>query len=124
MSKAYDRRGMRSKRAFALAALAGALSVFACSSPPERLVLDGRTITVFNDSGEAWNSVEIWVNDHYRVTRDTIAPGERFSVPLESFVAGFGQRFPARQQVTGIEVTARDASRDPVRLVWGTGRRR
>jgi hypothetical protein len=88
------------------------------------LTLEGRIITVFNDSGETWKGVEIWVNDHYRVTRDAIVPDERFVVPLESFVAGFGQRFTRNQQVSGIEVTATDASGDPVRLVWGAGRRR
>lgn len=101
-----------------------ALLAAACSTPPERLTLEGRTITIFNDSAEAWKAVEIWVNDHYRVTRETIVPGERFGVPLESFVAGFGQRFGREQRVNGIEVTATDASGDAVRLVWGTGRRR
>jgi len=115
---------MRSKNAIACACALTAVIVAACSTPPERLTLEGRTITIFNDSGEAWKSVEIWVNDHYRVTRDTIAPGERFAVPLESFVAGFGQRFPRERLVNGIEVTATDASGDAVRLVWGTGRRR
>lgn len=107
---------------------AGAIVVLAalaaCSGPPERLSIEDRTITVVNDSGEAWNGVEIWVNDHYRVTRGTIAAGERFIVPLETFVAGFGQRFDAAQHVSGIELTATDASGDPVRLTWGEGRRR
>ena len=111
---------MRSKLAVLLIVAAGA----ACSSPPERLVLEGRTITIFNDSGEPWRDVEVWVNDHYRVTRGAIAPGEKFVVPLETFVAGFGQRFTRNQRVSGIEVTATDAGGDPVRLVWGTGRRR
>jgi hypothetical protein len=109
---------MRSKLVLALIVLA------ACSADRERLTLEGRTITVFNDSGEAWKAVAVWVNDHYRVTRDTIRPDERFVVPLDAFVAGFGQRFPRNQHVTGIEVTATDASGDPVRLVWGNGRRR
>jgi hypothetical protein len=99
------------------------VAVAACSQRPERLTLEGRQITVYNDSGEAWKAVEIWVNDHYRVTRDTIASEERFVVPLEAFVAGFGQRFARNQQVTGIEVTATDQSGDPVRLTWGNGRR-
>jgi hypothetical protein len=114
---------MRSTLVLALAAFAIA-AAGACSTPPERLTLEGRTITVFNDSREAWKSVEIWVNDHYRVTRDTMAPNERFVVPLETFVAGFGQRFTGNQRVSGIEVTATDESGDPVRIVWGTGRRR
>jgi hypothetical protein len=115
---------MRSKLALTRACVIGAVLVGACSPAPERLTLEGRTITVFNDSGEAWKGIEIWVNDHYRVTRDTMLPGERFVVSLESFVAGFGQRFRSDQRVTGIEVTGTDASGDPVRLVWGTGRRR
>jgi hypothetical protein len=112
---------MWSKRAVAVVLLACAA---ACSPAPERLALEGRTITIFNDSGEPWNAVEVWVNDHYRVTRAAMAPDERFVVPLESFVAGFGQRFPRDQRVDGIEVTATDGSGDPVRLTWGTGRRR
>ena len=113
--------GMRS----ALPAAAAIVALAACSGPPERLSIADRTVTVFNDSGEAWNGVEIWVNDHYRVTRGTIAAGERFIVPLETFVAGFGQRFDAAaQHVRGIEVTATDASGDPVRLTWGSRRRR
>jgi hypothetical protein len=110
--------------AVVLAAVTCGVLTSACSSPPERLIIEGRTITVFNDSGETWKGVEIWVNDHYRVTRDTIEAGERFGVPLEMFVAGFGQRFPASQRVNGIEVTATDESGDPITLVWGSGRRR
>ena len=110
---------MRSKLVIVVALVAAA-----CSDPPQRLTLEGRTITIYNDSGEAWKGMEIWVNDHYRVTRDTVAPAERFIVPLATFVAGFGQRFPSNQQVTGIEVTATDASGDRVQLVWGNGRRR
>jgi putative intracellular protease/amidase len=111
---------MRSKLALLIAAIVAG----ACSSPPERLMIEGRTITIFNDSREAWKAIEVWVNDHYRVTRETMAPGERFVVPLETFVAGFGQRFARNQHVTGIEVTATDESGDPVRVVWGHGRRR
>jgi hypothetical protein len=111
--------GMRSRlAALALATLA------ACAGPPERLSIADGTITLYNDSGEAWRDVEIWVNDHFRVTRGAIAPGERFAAPLETFVAAFGQRFDPAQHVSGIEVTATDASGDPVRLVWGRGRRR
>lgn len=106
------------------AALVALAALAACGAPPERLSLEDRTITVFNDSGEAWNGVEIWVNDHYRVTRDAIAAGERFVVPVETLVAGFGQRFDPTRPVSGIEVTATDASGDPVRLTWGEGRRR
>jgi hypothetical protein len=110
---------MRSKLILLAVVLVGA-----CSPPPQRLTLEGRQITIYNDSGEPWKAVEVWVNNHYRVTRDTIAAEERFVIPLESFVAGFGQRFARNQQVTGIEVTATDESGDPVRLTWGEGRKR
>ena len=95
-----------------------------CRATPEQLTVQGRTITVFNDSSEAWNSIEVWVNDHYRATRETMAPGERFVMPVDRMTAGFGQRFTSNQQITGIEVTATDASGDPVKIVWGNGRRR
>lgn len=110
---------MRSKLVLALAAC-----TCACTPPPERLTIENRAVTVLNDSREEWRSVEIWVNHHYRVTREAMEPGERFVVPLETFVAGFGQRFPRAQAVTGVEVTATDASGDPVRIIWGEGRRR
>jgi hypothetical protein len=127
--RAYDRRDMWSKtggrtvprRVMAVLAM---VALASCSRPPERLSVQGRTITVINDTNREWRNVEIWVNNHYRGTRDVIAPGERCIAPLDMFVAGFGQRFPRDQHVTGIEVTATDPSGSPVKLVWGEGRRR
>lgn len=95
-----------------------------CAPAIEPLKVEGRTVVVLNDTGEAWKSVEVWVNDHYRVTKETMLPDERFVAPLENFVAGFGQRFPGTQNVASIEVKATDASGDPVRLLWGSGGRR
>jgi hypothetical protein len=111
---------MRSK----LLALAVVVLSGACAPKPERVSIEGRTITIYNDSGEAWKGVEVWVNDHYRATRDTIEPGERSLIPLDRLATGFGQRFASNQQVTGIEVTATDADGEPVRITWGNGRRR
>lgn len=98
----------------------------ACSSDrPKDIVVEGQVITVVNRSRDTWENVEIWLNDHYRVTRSRMQPGERFGVPLNAFVAAFGQRFaPGRQVVQGIEVTASTGSGQAVRLVWGEGRRR
>jgi hypothetical protein len=110
---------MRSK-----ALMLGLLACAACAERPERLQVNDRTVILFNDSRREWRSVEIWLNDHYRVTRDRMAPGERFTVPLDVFVAGFGQRFARNQQVRGIEVTATDSAGEPVRLVYGERRRR
>lgn len=82
-------------------------------------------MSVENQTGERWTDIEVWMNDHYRVTARGLEPGGRLVVPLDAFVAGFGQRFDRRRQaVFGIEVTARAASGRDVRLVWGKGRRR
>lgn len=113
----------------AIAVVLAAAAVFlagACQDEPTPPIqIEGRTLTVENLTGEAWRDMEIWLNDHYRVTKSRVPPGERFSVPLDAFVAGFGQRFnPAKQVVQGIEVTATTTSGAPVRLTWGTGRRR
>ena len=103
-----------------------ALALQACASqPPPAITVEARAMTVQNQSREPWENVEIWLNDHYRVTRSRMPAGERFGVPLDAFVAGFGQRFvPGRQVVKGIEVTATTARGQAVRLVWGEGRRR
>jgi hypothetical protein len=101
------------------------LAVAACADdPPPAIVVEERVLHVRNLTQQPWSGVEIWMNDHYRVTRSTMAAGERLHVPLDLFVAGFGQRFdPARASVRGVEVTATSAA-GPVRLVWGSGRRR
>jgi hypothetical protein len=107
-------------------AVAAALMVTACRTPPpEPITFQGRAIVVENLTADDWQNVEVWLNDHYRVTKPHMPPGERFSIPLSSFVAGFGQRFDAaRQSIRGVEVTASAPGGRAVRLVWGTGRRR
>lgn len=100
------------------------LAAAGCKPPPEALVVDHNVIRVENHTKTTWTDVEIWLNDHYRVTRSKIAPGERFQVPLDLFVAGFGQRFDSRRQVVkGVEVTGKQGDA-PLKLVWGEGRRR
>jgi hypothetical protein len=98
--------------------------VWACSKePPKPIVIAPRTVTISNLTDKEWRQVEIWMNNHYRVTKPSMAAGERFSVPLDAFVAGFGQRFdPVRQVVQGIEVTATTTTGTPVRMIWGKGR--
>jgi len=105
--------------------LAGGLPAACSSQAPPPIRVEARALTVENQSRETWENVEIWLNDHYRATRSRMPAGERFTVPLDAFVAGFGQRFvPGRQVVKGIEVTATSRSGQAVRLVWGEGRRR
>ena len=100
------------------------LTAAACSSPPEQLIVEPNAIRLENTTSTVWTDIEIWLNDHYRVTRSKMLPGERLQVPLDSFVAGFGQRFDRRRQaVKGIEVTGKQGSQD-LKLVWGEGRRK
>jgi hypothetical protein len=110
--------------ALALFALLGVLA--ACSSEEKTpIVVAQDRITVINLSGVAWSSVEVWLNDHYRVQVSGLEAGQRLDVPIGVFVAGFGQRFdPKRQVPFGVEVSARGADGRPVRLIWGKGRRR
>lgn len=97
----------------------------ACRTPIDPIVVRPDRVVVTNTATDSWRGVEVWVNDHYRVTVATLAPGGVFEAPLSSFVAGFGQRFDvSRQPVRGVEVTARTADGAAVTLVWGQGRSR
>ena len=82
-------------------------------------------VTIENQTSADWSDVEVWLNDHYRVTAASLGAKGRLEASLNVFVAGFGQRFDHRRQyVFGLEVTARSARGAPVKLVWGKGRRR
>jgi hypothetical protein len=99
-----------------LAALA--TIVTGCSTPaPDPLQLDRNLITVDNRSSSDWNDVEIWLNTHYRVTTPAIRAGSRFQAPLDTFVAGFGQRFDFRRaQVVDLRLVAKLPDGKPLEL--------
>jgi len=91
----------------AAALLAGALAVGCHTVPPEPLQLDRNILTVDNRTKDDWNHVEIWLNTYYRVTWASIPAGGRFQAPLDTFVAGYGQRFDFhRAQVHDLRLTA------------------
>ncbi len=95
-----------------------------CGSGTGRVEVDRGQVIVHNDTSSDWSDVEVWLNDHYRAMVPEIVSDGRFEVPLDVFVAGFGQRFDrGTQGVTGLEVTASASDGTEVRLVWGTGRR-
>jgi hypothetical protein len=98
--------------------LAIALAAAACSEPVrDPLRLDGNRLTVDNQTSEDWLDVEIWLNQQYRVTVPKIQAGSRFNAGLDSFVAGFGQRFNfSRQQITDLRLAAKQADGTPVEL--------
>jgi len=106
-------------------ALACTLLGSGCEKPRDAVVVTENRVSIENQSRQRWTQVEVWLNDHYRVIAPVLEPGGRLDVPLDTFVAGYGQRFDRRRQSPfGIEVTARTASGEEVRLVWGKGRRR
>jgi hypothetical protein len=79
-----------------------------CAKPvADPLQLDGNILTVDNRTRDDWHHVEIWLNTYYRVTAASIPAGSRFQAPLDTFVAGFGQRFDFRRaQVHDLRLTA------------------
>ena len=88
-------------------AIVCALAVGCSTAPPEALQLDRNILTVDNHTKDDWNHVEIWLNTYYRVTWASIPSGGRFQAPLDTFVAGFGQRFDFhRAQVHDLRLTA------------------
>jgi hypothetical protein len=114
----------------ALAALpfvVGALLLSRHCRPDNREAIrveEGRVV-VTNLTGTAWSDVEIWLNDHYRAQARELRPDQRLEVPLDVFVAAYGQRFqPHRQEAAGLEVTAHNAEGERITLIWGAGRRR
>ena len=87
----------------AVALLGGA----GCSSPPQNppLQLDRNLLTVDNRSSNDWTAVEIWLNRNHSVRIASIPAGGRQQVPLDAFVAGFGQRFNyKRTQITDLRL--------------------
>jgi len=113
---------MRARLSGALLAPLAMFAAFAvvagCSNPPEEpLKLEGNLLTVDNRSSQDWNAVEIWLNTHYRVTTRSIPAGGRFQVPLDAFVAGFGQRFDFRRaQITELRLVAKLPDGQPLAL--------
>ena len=90
-----------------------------CSSPapPQPLQLDRNRLTVTNSTARDWSSVEIWINRVYRVTVPSIAAGSQFTVTLDAFVAGFGQRFNVkRQPLTDLRLAAKQPDGTPVEI--------
>jgi hypothetical protein len=102
-----------------LVALAGAVSLTAgCSRPPiEPLKLEGNTLTVDNRSSQEWQHVEIWLNTYYRITTSSIPPNGRFQATLDTFVAGYGQRFEFRHmQVNDLRLVAKLPDGKPLEI--------
>jgi hypothetical protein len=106
-----------------LTLIAAALTVAACSSPREPIVVDEGYNTIENQTSSAWRTVKVTVNDYYGGTVPELGPGGRLNVPLSQLQTGLGQKFDrGRQSVSKVEVTATDADGKPVKLSWGNSK--
>lgn len=115
---------MATSRRWQVALFVLTLAVAACEKRIDPIVVEHGLLIVNNKTATAWSNVEIWLNDHYRVTVPRIEAGGRFTVRLENFSAAFARRFdPKRQSVTGVELRAQGADAAAVRITWGAGRR-
>ena len=105
----------RLRRALAMAALV--LTSSCRTIEPEAITLERNMLTVDNRSSEDWHHVEIWLNTYYRVTKDAVPAKSRFQAPLDTFVAGYGQRFDWRRApIRVVRLTARRADGKPLEL--------
>ena len=78
---------------------------------------NGKRVARFNMKTEWAARAEIWLNTYYRVTKDTVPAKSRFQAPLDTFVAGYGQRFDWRRApVRGVRLTATLADGKPLEL--------
>jgi hypothetical protein len=95
-----------------------AISGCARKPPIEPLKLDGNMLTIDNRSAADWTGVEVRLNKNHTVTVASIPAGGRLQVPLDAFVAGFGQRFDyKRTQITDLRLTAKLPDGTPLELV-------
>jgi hypothetical protein len=85
--------------------------------PVDPLLLERNMLTVSNQSSTDWTNVEVWLNTYYRVTTSSVPAGSRFEAPLDTFVAGFGQRFDFhRMQIRDLRLTAKLPDGTPFEL--------
>ena len=110
-------RSVRSLRLLFCAAIAIAASDACHSMEPELIQLERNQLTVDNRSPQDWTNVEIAVNYYYRIRTPKIASGSRFTTTLDTFAAGFGQRFDWRRaQIRDLTLTATLADGKPFEL--------
>ena len=99
-------------------AVLAALATPGCGKlPAEPLTLERNMLTVNNQSSRDWTNVEIWLNTYYRITTSSVPAGGRLQAPLDTFVAGYGQRFDFhRMMVKDLRLTAKLPDGTPFEL--------
>jgi len=109
---------LRAMRALRLIVLAAAATAGACRAvEPDPLQIERNQLTVDNRSTQDWTNVEIALNFYYRIRVPKIAAGSRFTATLDTFAAGFGQRFDWRRaQIRDLKLTATLPDGKPLEL--------
>lgn len=105
----------------------GASLLSRCCRTDERQAIrvEEDRVVVTNLTGTSWSDVTLWLNEYYRAQAPSLAPNQRLEVPLDVFVAGFGQRFDReRQPPAGLVLTAHGGDGTAITLTWGNGRRK
>ena len=83
----------------------------------EPLKLERNQLTIDNRSSQDWTNVEIALNYYYRIRTPKVAAGSRFTTTLDTFAAGFGQRFDWRKaQIRDLKLTATLPDGKPLEL--------
>jgi len=118
MIAVVPRRSVLTRFASIIAALAVAFATASCRKVPEEpMKLERNLLTVTNQSDSNWSGVEVWLNTYYRITTSSIPAGGRFQAPLDTFVAGYGQRFDFRRmQIRDLRLTAKLPDGKPFEL--------
>lgn len=88
-------------------------------APLDPIVIADGAITVRNQTAQEWQSVRIWVNEHYAGGARVIPSGGFVREPLSRFVAQQGQTLNAAARITSVVVLGRAPDGKPVRIVWG-----
>ena len=97
----------------------------ACSRAPDPIEVVENNVVIRNQTSRDGSNVIITVNDHFRGGAPRLAAQGRLTAPLSQFQTGFGQRYEiSRQNVFKVEVTAMDATGEPVNLQYQSGRER
>jgi hypothetical protein len=108
------------KRPLLAATVGAVLIATACSAQPRpALNLDGNRLTIYNNTGEEWRDVEVFINHHFRIQPDDILPDGIVQAPLDIFVAGYGQRFNFKtMQITDLRLRAKRPNGEPFELAY------
>jgi hypothetical protein len=93
--------------------VAAVIAVSSCAgcakpTPPQALTLQGNLLTIDNRTDQPWTHVEVWINQTFRATTDTVPAHGRVNATLDGFVASNAERFDFhRMQIHDLRLKAK-----------------